>query len=71
VAAIAIGNQLSQSDQPKEKTENFLEISRLLRDLNRRMAMDLVVMTRTQWERFVGMDSGFSREVQEKGLLLI
>jgi predicted nucleotidyltransferase len=55
----------------KEKTENFLEISRLLRDLNRRMALDLVVMTRTQWERFVEMDSGFSREVQEKGLPLI
>ena len=55
----------------KEKTENFLEISRLLRDLNRRVALDLVVMTRTQWERFVGMDSGFSREVQEKGLSLI
>jgi len=29
------------------------------------------VMTRTQWERFIEMDSGFSREVQEKGLLLI
>jgi hypothetical protein len=34
-------------------------------------AMDLVVMTCTQWERFVEMDSGFSRKVQEKGLLLI
>ncbi len=55
----------------KEKTENSLEVSRLLRDLNKRMAMDLVVMTRTQWERFVEMDSGFSREVQEKGLPLI
>jgi predicted nucleotidyltransferase len=55
----------------KEKTENFLEVNRLLRDLNKRMAMDLVVMTRTQWERFVEMDSGFSREVQEKGLSLI
>ena len=55
----------------KEKTENFLEVNRLLRDLNKRVAMDLVVMTRTQWERFVEMDSGFSREVQEKGLPLI
>ena len=55
----------------KERTENFLEVNRLLRDLNKRMAMDLVVMTRTQWERFIEMDSGFSREVQEKGLPLI
>lgn len=55
----------------KEKTENFLEVNRLLRDLNKRIAMDLVVMTRTQWERFVEMDSGFSREVQAKGKPLI
>ena len=55
----------------KEKADNFLEVSRLLRDLNKRMAMDLVVMTRTQWERFIEMDSGFSREVQAKGMLLI
>jgi predicted nucleotidyltransferase len=55
----------------KEKTENFLEVNRLLRGLNKRLAMDLVVMTRAQWERFVETDSGFSREVQEKGLPLI
>lgn len=55
----------------REKTENFLEISRLLRDLNKRIAMDLIVMTRTQWENFVKIDSGFSREVQEKGMSLI
>lgn len=55
----------------KEKTENFLEINRLLRDLNKRVALDLLVMTRTQWERFVEMNSGFSRELQEKGLPLI
>jgi predicted nucleotidyltransferase len=55
----------------QEKSENFLEISRVLRDLNKRISMDLVVMTRTQWKRFVDMNSGFSREVQEKGLPLI
>jgi predicted nucleotidyltransferase len=55
----------------REKTENFLEISRLLRDLNKRIAMDLIVMTRTQWDNFVKFDSGFSREVQEKGMPLI
>jgi uncharacterized protein len=55
----------------QEKMENFLEVNRLLRDLNKRMAVDLVVMTRTQWERFVAMDSGFSREVQDKGQALV
>jgi predicted nucleotidyltransferase len=55
----------------KEKTKNFLEVNRLLRGLNKRLGMDLVVMTRAQWDRFVEADSGFSREVQEKGLPLI
>ena len=55
----------------KEKTENFLEINRLIRDLNKRIAIDLVVMTRTQWDQFVEMDSGFSREIRDKGLSLI
>ena len=54
-----------------EKTENYIEVSRLLRDLNKRVAMDLVVMTRTQWEQFIEMDSGFSREIRDKGLPLI
>ena len=39
--------------------------------MNKRIAIDLVVMTCTQRDRFVEMDSGFSKEVQEKGLLLI
>jgi hypothetical protein len=39
--------------------------------LNKRFAIDLVVMTRPQWERFIEMGSGFAREVQEKGLPLI
>ena len=55
----------------KEKTENFIEVSRLLRHLNKRVAMDLVVMTRTQWEHFIEMDSGFFREIRDKGLPLI
>jgi len=28
-------------------------------------------MTRTQWEQFVEVDSGFSREVRERGRPLI
>lgn len=55
----------------REKTENYLEISRELRDLNKQMAIDLVVMTRTQWEQFIEMDSGFAREIQSRGLPLI
>ena len=55
----------------REKSMNYLEISRLLRKINKKIPMDIMVMTRTQWERFVEMKSGFSREIIEKGIDLV
>jgi len=55
----------------KEKTRNYLEVSRLLRDLNKQLPIDLLVLTKTQWEEFLETDSGFAREIQHKGIHLI
>jgi len=55
----------------KEKSDNYLEINRLLRRINKNISMDIMVMTKTQWERFIEMDSGFSREIMAKGVHLI
>ena len=55
----------------REKSMNYLEISRLLRKINKKIPMDIMVMTRTEWERFVEMKSGFSREIIEKGIDLV
>jgi hypothetical protein len=33
--------------------------------------MDLLVMTKAQWERFIEQDSGFAKEVNSKGINLI
>ena len=64
---------LNKDEMPrtfKEKSSNYLEINRLLRDINKKVSMDLVVMTRAQWERFIEQDSGFAREVHSKGIHL-
>jgi len=55
----------------KDKSSNYLEVNRLLRDLNKKVSMDLMVMTKAQWKRFVESDSGFSREINSKGISLI
>ncbi len=55
----------------KERSSNYLDINRLLRDINKKVSIDLVVMTKAQWERFIELDSGFSREVNSKGINLI
>jgi predicted nucleotidyltransferase len=55
----------------QEKSENYLEISRALRSLNKKIPMDILVMTKTQWIEFVRKKSGFAREILEKGVELL
>ena len=55
----------------QEKSENYLEISRLLRDINKKISMDILVMTKTQWYEFINKKSGFSREILSRGIELI
>jgi predicted nucleotidyltransferase len=65
---------LNTAEMPKtfkERSSNYLEVNRLLRDINKNVSMDLVVMTKAQWEKFLEQDSGFSREVNLKGVDLI
>ena len=65
---------LNSAEMPrnyKERSSNYLEINRLLRDINKKVSMDLVVMTKAQWEKFIELDSGFYREIKLKGINLI
>ena len=65
---------LNTTDMPKtfkERSSNYLEVNRLLRDINKKVSMDLMVMTKAQWERFLEKDSGFSREINSRGIVLI
>jgi predicted nucleotidyltransferase len=55
----------------REKSQNYLEVSRLLRNINKQISMDIIVMTKTQWKNFINNKSGFSREIMEHGIELI
>ena len=55
----------------REKSQNYLEVSRLLRNLNKKISMDIIVMTKSQWKAFVKNKSGFAREVLTHGVELI
>ena len=65
---------LNSDEMPRnyrEKSSNYLMINRLLRDINKKVSMDLMVMTKAQWEKFIELDSGFSKEINLKGIHLI
>ena len=51
----------------KEKSENFLKISRAIRPIEKEVPIDLVVYTKPEFEKFVELDSMFSRKVLSQG----
>ena len=55
----------------REKSMNYLEINRLLRNINKKIPMDIMVLTKTQWEKFIELKSGFSKEIVMRGIELI
>lgn len=50
-----------------EKMENHRLVRKLLRDINREAALDIIVYTIDEWDSFVKTGSYFSRLVIEKG----
>ena len=50
-----------------EMMENHRTVRKLLRDINRETALDIIVYTIDEWESFIKTGSYFSRVVLEKG----
>ncbi len=53
-----------------EKMDSYLSVKRLLRDMNGEIPMDVIVYTKGQWEKFLLLDSCFSKKVLKKGKIL-
>jgi predicted nucleotidyltransferase len=51
----------------RERSENYLSINRALRDIEREIPMDLIVYTKSEFERFTQLDSQFSRKILKEG----
>ena len=55
----------------KEKSELTRKVSRKLRDLRSKFAIDLIVHTKEMNRKFVELNSSFSREILSKGSLIL
>ncbi len=54
----------------EENMENYLKVSSALREIKRKIPMDLIVHTKPMHEKFMQLGSMFSKEVAEKGEVL-
>ena len=54
----------------EENMENYLAASSALREIKRKIPIDLIVHTKPMHERFMQLGSMFSREVAKKGEVL-
>lgn len=54
----------------KEKMDSYLSVKQLLRDMNKEIPMDIIVYTKGQWEKFLLLDSSFSKKIVNKGKVL-
>ena len=54
----------------RENMENYHMVSSLLRDLKKKMPMDLIVHTKPMHDAFIRQGSMFAREVMKKGEVL-
>lgn len=51
----------------KEKSDNFLKISRAIRPIEKDIPIDLLVYTKPEFEKFVELGSLFSRKILSEG----
>ena len=51
----------------KERSENYLKISRVLRDIERKIPLDIIVYTKPEFERFLQIGSLFSKTIMQEG----
>jgi len=54
----------------KENIQNYLKVSTVLRDIKKRIPIDLIVHTRPMYEKFIKLGSIFSKEVTKRGVVL-
>jgi predicted nucleotidyltransferase len=54
-----------------ERMENILNVRKCVADINREVSLDILVYSKQEWQRFIEVDSFFSREIREKGRELL
>ena len=54
----------------KEKSDIRLRVSNALGDIFQRISLDLLVYTKPMYDKFIQLDSLFSKEISQKGIVL-
>ncbi len=54
----------------EERMRNHLKVASLLREINKKVAIDLIVHTKPMHDAFVRLDSMFAREIMTRGQVL-
>ena len=54
----------------EERMQSHLQVASLLRELNKQVAIDLIVHTKPMHDAFVRLDSMFARELMTRGKVL-
>ena len=62
-------NFIPQSWQ--EKNRIYLSVSREIRELRKQVPIDLIVHTKKMHEKFIALNSFFSREINQEGIRLL
>lgn len=68
---IVILNQKGFSKSFKEKIQKRSSVTKLLNDLRRRIAIDVLVYTKDEWELLSKQDTSFIKEIKVTGVNLI
>ena len=53
-----------------EKLKLSLKVKRQIYEINKQVAIDLIVYTKPMYQRFIELQSSFSREILSKGIIL-
>lgn len=65
---------LEKNNIPKnfdERIQNYSLVKRFFKPLKDKVPMDIIVYTKSEWQNFIKADNSFTREVLERGEVLI
>jgi len=65
---------LDNEDMPQnfsERMKNHSKVRKNLRAINKKIAMDILVYTKAEWNKLIETDNSFIREVTETGKVII
>ncbi|MGD9730897.1 MAG: nucleotidyltransferase domain-containing protein [Desulfamplus sp.] len=65
---------LEKDDMPKnfdERTQNYSLVKKFFKPLKDKVPMDILVYTKSEWKSFINADNSFTREILERGEMII